>query len=147
MSHVATVDLHITDLESLKRACAPLGLEFREGQQTYKWYGTHVGDYPLPEGFSKEDLGRCEHAIAVVGGDSRTYEVGVVKRRDGKPGYQLLWDFWAGGHGLQSKVGDNCNTLKQSYTAEVAIKELKRMGRRVSRSVDAEGNIILRAKA
>ena len=45
MSHVSTINVEIRDLEALKEACKVLGLEFKEGQKTYKWFGRHVGDY------------------------------------------------------------------------------------------------------
>lgn len=142
MSHVATIDIHIKDIGCLKKACERLGLVFRENQGTYKWFGRHVGDYPLPEGFSKEDLGKCEHAIGIKGNEN-AYEVGVVRRRDGKPGYQLTWDFWAGGHGLEKAVGENCNRLKQAYAVNVAKKKARAQGMSVREKVNADGSIQL----
>jgi hypothetical protein len=127
MSHVATVELEVKDLDALERACKRLGLVLRLGQQTYKWWGTHVGDYPLPEGFTEEDLGKCEHAIADPN-NRHAYEIGLVKRRDGKPGYTLLWDFFGGGQGLQEKVGENCKALRQAYAIEVARKSMQAKG-------------------
>src|SRR6266446_5904173 len=103
MSHVAEIDMEIKDLDALKAAAQDLGLEFCEGQQTYKWYGHSVGDFPMPAGFKEQDLGKCEHALRVKGNPG-AYEIGIVPRRDGRPGYTLLWDFWAGGLGLQNKV-------------------------------------------
>ena len=112
MSHVARIDMEIKDLTALKAAAKLLGMEFLEGQTTYRWYGRHVGDYSLPEGFKASDLGKCEHAIGIPN-DKKAYEIGVVKRRDGKEGYTLLWDFWAGGYGLEAKVGKDGNKLKE----------------------------------
>ena len=142
MSHVATVELHVTDLESLKGACQQLGLEFVEGQQTFKWYGTHVGDYPLPQGFTQEDMGRCQHAIRLPD-NSRAYEVGVVPRRDGKPGYLLMYDFWQGGHGLEAAIGQGAKTLKQHYAAQVAVRQVSKQGFRVAQTVTETGAIRL----
>ena len=45
MSHVTVIQIELKDLEALKFVCEQLGLEFREHQQTYRWYGTHIGDY------------------------------------------------------------------------------------------------------
>lgn len=146
MSHVVAIDKEINDLDALKRACPDLGLEFREGQKTYKWYDQHVGDYPLPVGFSAEDLGKCEHAIVVTDANHNTYEVGVVRRRDGKPGYTLLFDFWNGGFGLIEKIGKDAGRLLKEYSAEVSIKELKRMGRSVVKSYNEDGDVVLRAR-
>lgn len=127
MSHVATVDVHITSLDELGKACKRLGLELVQGQQTYRWFGSSVGDYPLPAGFEVSDLGKCEHAIRIPG-DVRAYEIGVVKRRDGKAGYCLHWDFWAGGKGMEAVAGANCGKLKQAYAVEAAMSKARQQG-------------------
>ena len=131
MSHVAVVAVKIKDLKSLAKACQNLGLEFRENQKTYKWFGRHVGDYPRPKGFTAADDGKCDHAISVPG-NTNAYEVGVCKSRDpadGKDTHQLLWDFYAGGHGLQAKVGNNCDALVHEYTKEVTRKQLAQLAK------------------
>jgi len=147
MSHVSDVQLHIKDLAALKAACTALGLELVEGQQTYKWFGTHVGDYPLPKGFSKDELGKCAHAIRVKPGtegtSNKTYEIGVVSRKDGQPGFTLMWDFWCGGYGLQQVVGDDCNKLKQAYAVQVAARRLQSQGMRVQQVVGTDGTVRL----
>ena len=113
MSHVARIELEINDLDSLKAACKSLGLEFVPDQKTFEWYGRQVGNYPLPDGFTLEDMGRCDHAIRVPGAQ---YEIGVVKRR-GK--YTLLWDFWEDG-GLETVLG------MAAPVSSPAIPELRR---------------------
>lgn len=149
MSHVATVDLEIRDLDALASACRRLGLELMRGQTTYRWYGMHVGDYPLPVGFTAEELGTCEHAVRIAGdnvnreGGGAAYEIGVVRRRDGRPGYQLLWDFWQGGNGLQAKAGDDCNGLRREYAFEVARKQAMAQGFTVNEQRQADGSIRL----
>jgi len=145
MSHVATIELEIRDLACLIEAAKECGLEFLENQQSYRWYGVSVGDYPLPTGFRKSDLGKCDHALRVKNGNGSTYEIGVCARRDGKPGFTLLWDFWQGGYGLQAAVGTDGNKLKDAYAAAVATKELKRKGYRVQRTKNEAGKIILTA--
>lgn len=145
MSHVATIDLHITDLESLAKACPELGLEFCESKSTYKWFGKSVGDYPLPAGFKASDLGKCEHAIRVTG-NKKAYEVGICKQRDGKHGYTLLWDFWRGGYGLKDKIGLEAGLLKQAYAAQVACKQLRKQGLRVTVNKQANGTMKIVAK-
>jgi uncharacterized protein DUF1257 len=128
MSHIAEMDLDIYDLDSLEKGANELGLVLNRGQKTYHWFGRSVGDYPLPEGFTNADLGKCDHAISIPG-DSKAYEIGVVEK-DGK--YVLLWDFWNGGYGMEKKVGKDGGLLKQQYAAKVAIKELRRAGFQVS---------------
>lgn len=142
MSHVAEIAIEINDLECLKRAAKNLGMELVEAS-TYRWYGRSVGDYPLPKGFSKGDLGKCDYAIKIPG-NSQAYEIGVVKRKDGKPGYQLIWDFWQGGFGLTKVVGETGGKIKQEYAVELAIKHQRRKGMRCSRFQDEKGNIIVR---
>lgn len=127
MSHIAEIELQIKDLQALKEAAKALGLELREGQETYRWYGRSVGDYPLPAGFTKEDLGKCEHALSIPG-SPYAYEIGVVARKDGKPGYTLLWDFWQGGYGLEEKVGRNAIDLQREYAFAVSKAAARKKG-------------------
>jgi hypothetical protein len=144
MSHVASIEIEVRDLEALKAACRTLGLEFVADQRTYRWYGRHVGDYPLPQGFTVEDLGRCDHAIRVPG-NSLAYEIGVTRRRDGRPGYVLLWDFWRGGYGLEERVGKDACKLKQAYAVEAAKRAAQRAGQRfLGQSTKADGTVVLR---
>ena len=144
MSHVASIELEIKDLSALHRAAQTLGLEFRTGQKTYRWYGVSVGDFPLPEGFAAGELGQCEHALSVKDNPG-AYEIGVVKRRDGKPGYTLLWDFFSGGYGLQDKVGINASKLKQRYQVEVFRREMAKKGMHVTERIDANGKLRVEA--
>lgn len=138
MSHVAIIEIEVTDLAALAAACQRLGFAFRENQKTYKWYGRWEGDYPLPEGFSQEDLGKCDHAIRVPGAD---YEVGVAKARR-KPGYQLLWDFWSQG-GLTEKLGQKGEKLVQAYGVEKAKREARRQGFSVYETTREDGSVRL----
>ena len=140
MSHVATIDVQITDLDDLDAACRRLGLELVRGQQTYRWYGEHVGDFGLPDGFTEEELGTCEHAIRLNATQAAAlrdsfgddpYEIGVVRRRDGKPGWSLLWDFYQEGYGLERVIGQNAGRLRQAYAIEAAKRQAKRQGFRV----------------
>lgn len=144
MSHVAEINFECKDLEALDEACKVLGLALIMDQKTYKWYGISVGDYPIPTGFTAEDLGKCDHAITIPG-NKTAYEIGVVHRRDGQEGYHLLWDFWAGGYGMAEKVGGNQATkLQDEYLAAVTVRHMRRKGRQVQREVTAQGEILLR---
>lgn len=131
MSHLVTIKHQFLDLDTLATAAKECGLELVRHQRTFKWYGQSVGDYPLPEGFQVEDLGKCEHAIRIPG-DSRAYEIGVVRRRDGKPGWTLLFDFWGScGKALEDKAGHRCSGLIQQYVLAQTKKTLQRQGKRV----------------
>ena len=95
MSHVVNISTLLYSLEAIRLACKELGFSWRENQSTFKFWGSHVGNYPLPTGFKVSDMGKCEHAIGIPG---TTWEVGVVRRRkaDGSPdeGWTLLFDFF-----------------------------------------------------
>ena len=149
MSHVATIDIEIRDLDALDAACQRIGLQLVRDQKTYRWFGEHVGDYPVPQGFTVDDLGKCEHALRMPGDfssmadDCKPYEIGVVRRRDGRPGYTLMWDFFGGGNGLEGVVGKNCTKLKQSYAIVAAMRAARLKGFSVQESKQPNGTIRL----
>lgn len=137
MSHITKIDIEVSDLTALKAACRRLGFTFAEGQKTYVWYGRLVGEAPLPEGLSIDDLGRCDHAIGVPGAG---YEIGV---RASMRGFRLLWDSYQRG-GLEQKVGKGAGLLKQAYGIEKAKLEARRKGYSVYESRKADGSITLK---
>lgn len=145
MSHVAKMKVKVLSLDALKAAAKQLGLEFIKDQKQYKWFGKHVGDYPLPEGFSKADLGNCDYALRIKDKPG-AYEIGIVKNKNGKPGYTLLWDFWAGGYGLESVVGKDGQKLGQEYAVQVGLRNRLAEGYQVERKTDAEGNVFVTAR-
>lgn len=124
MSHVSQIELKIKSLDALKAACTRLGLQWMEGQKTYRWYGRFMGDYPLPEGVKVEDLGKCHHAIKVPGA---TYEIGVVEKQGE---YVLMWDFYSSG-GLERVLGQGGGKLKQAYSVEQTKLVARRAGYKV----------------
>lgn len=153
MSHVASVSLDIKDLDALETTCASLGLKLIREQKTYLCWGTGRSVEQLarwqnttqkammPEGFSLEDMGKCEHAIRVPGGHG--YEIGLVARRDGRPGYQLFCDI-SGAHDIKAHAGPELNKLKQGYAVEVAKKAARRAGYRVVKTtVRKDGSIAI----
>lgn len=130
MSHVATVGTKIKDLGCLKKACSRLGLEFREGQKNFKWFGKWVNDYhgsnaAYKHGLDPKDYGKCDHAIGIQDNHS-SYEVGVVKQEDGT--YGLVYDFYAGGGGLMAAVGEDCCKVLREYAREMTLKEASLSG-------------------
>lgn len=123
MSHIVKIEVEINDLASLKKACSRLGLEFRETQKSFKWYG--------------QDVAECDHAIAIPNNTS-AYEIGVMKA--GK-GYELKCDFW--NRQLKEKIGEGGGLLKQAYAIEKARAEALRKGFSV-RERNIDGRIELR---
>ena len=124
MSHISRIDLVITSLSDLDTACRALGFQFMNSQRTYRWFGRWVGDAPMPDGITADDLGKCDHAIRVPGCD---YEIGVVQRGER---YILLWDSWSAG-GLVEKIGPNAGILKQAYSIRRVRSEARRKGYRI----------------
>lgn len=145
MSHVLQIEgIPITDLDALAVAAEEIGCELVRDQKNYHWYGVSVGDTALPAGFSAKELGHCEHAIRVKGADRRTYEVGVVRNKTG-PGYVLLCDEWQNGYGLIEKIGQGAKTLRQHYNAELAARDRRRHGYKVTKQT-VDGRLVIRAQ-
>lgn len=140
MSHVVEVGIIIRDLDALESAGRRLGLELHRGQETYRWYGSFQGDYPLPAGLKEEDLGKCDHALALapdripINANSAPYEVGVVAQGDGT--YKLLFDFWGGGFGLQDAIGQHGGKLFDEYGLAVAEAQARAQGWMTERQAD-----------
>lgn len=133
MSHVSRIDLEITDLHILKKACQRLGFQFMEHQHTYAWYGRVVepDKYPLPEGLTLADLGTCDHAIKVP---TARYEIGI--KQLGRQ-YHLLLDYWDSR--LEQAVGPHGGKLKQAYAIEQTISAARKKNYRVVEAITNAG--------
>jgi hypothetical protein len=99
MSHIEACTTKVRNLKALEAAAKDLGAVFAK-ESNYRWYGRSEGDYSLPPGIKKEDLGKCDYTITVPG---ITYQVGVVIMPDGH--YELLYDFWGNGTHVRSPGG------------------------------------------
>ena len=131
-SHVVDVDVEIRDLDAFERACSNLGLTFERGRTNYRWFGQHVGDYPLPKGFSAEDMGKCEHAAHRT--DGKGYGLGLCKRGNH---YRLIFDFYgSGGSALEEKIGKRAKTITAAYSVEVCTAKARQLGWRVEQTKD-----------
>lgn len=145
MSHVVKVETIVESLDDLKAAVKVEGFEFRENQRTYRWYGRLVGDSALPEGVTEEELGKCEHAIRVPGA---SYEVGVVRRKDGK-GYELRYDFWGAGGLKVALGGEKAERIVQAYGVARVVSQARRLGHIVestTKTADGMVRLVLRAR-
>jgi hypothetical protein len=96
--------------------------QWKEGKRTYTWFGKFMRDYPLPEGFTADELGTCDHEIEIPG---CRYTIGV-KEKGGK--IHLLFDFWKSG-GLDKALGSDGGKLKQAYMLAKTIMTVKAMGK------------------
>lgn len=148
MSHVAVQsttpgDPMFKDMEALKLACQMLGLEI-EQRSNYAWFNRHVGDYPLPQGIPASDLGknakfviRLNDEMAAKHGNPHTkpYEIGMLEDPNNPGCFVPIYDFFAGGYGLEAVIGKPlfadkekkkptmlCPLLKQRY--EMALDAL-----------------------
>jgi len=108
MSHIAKIELEVTDLDSLSKACRQIGLNLVRGKTSFKWYNGN---------------GVCDHAIEVPGA---SYEIGLVLKEDK---YELQTDFWD--KGIESAIGKNGGLLKQRYAVERTRSEALKKGYRV----------------
>lgn len=121
MSHMATKKTKpgepvIVDLEAVKLAALNLGMNCEE-RTTYEWWGHSVGDYPIPAGFTKEELGKNAvlvlslseaqrlEAEKVYGRGVKPYELAVVADPANPGCWTLMCDFFNGGYGLSGVVG------------------------------------------
>jgi len=158
MSHVTKIEMPDTlaDLKALAAGCKRLGLELMTGQTKFKWYGQHVGDYPLPElpGYTKEEVleklsaGRCEHAIRDPKNPG-AYEIALWERKDGK-GYHVIYDFWSGGRGMSEAVGfdgKKCRKLSDAYKIAQVKRRAMRAGQRVVETKTKDGRVQLEIHA
>lgn len=132
----------VTNLDDLDAACERVGLTLVRNRKEYRWYGEAIDDQTAPEGFTLADLGKCEHSIRLADyEDGERYEIGVVRRRDGKPGYALLWDDFD--QLLRRKVGAGAGLLKQAYALSAARRTAMAQGFRVMEKKLANGKVQL----
>lgn len=112
----------------------------RIGKETYNWWGKHVGDYPVPQGFTKEELGKCNYCFGFPGRED-LYELGVVYR-DGK--FHLLYDFYGSkGQPLMDLLGKKGEKLLQTYMTNVLIKVQLQQGHKLKSVSDINGKKIV----
>lgn len=145
MSHMAAIELQITDLECLEEACKNLGLQLNRNQSQWRWYGRWMNDYSADDaaykaaGIKPEEYGNCAEHVITIPGSNSCYEIGVVKRRDGQPGWVLLYDFFAGGYGMSEKIDGvrkdgtpkRYGLLEQAYAISKSAKQLRKEGFKV----------------
>ncbi len=151
MSHVAAATgFCVTDLDCLEAAAVEVGFTLKRGKRTHRWFGKWLNDWhdstraAALQGFDSSTFGHCDHALALTGGTSSDYEIGLTKRRDGGAGYEFVYDVYGPGHRLEQAGGENLVELRKRYEEKLARKHLTKRGNRITREVDARGRIILR---
>ena len=133
MSVMKTVSLKIKDLDAVEAAAARLGLVLRRGQTTFRQHSSHQDE-------------SCTHAISVCGKPD-AYEIGLTD--DGAGGFDLSYDAFNGGKGLMEIIsakgpsGHDAGLFEQAYAVELAKRDARRRGHRVTESTSADGRIVL----
>lgn len=143
MSHVATIDLIIKNMDALKRTCEDLGLTLKENQKTYRWFGKWVQDYHAEDaayknGIDPKDYGRCEHAVEVPGSN---YDIGIIKNPKGD-GYVTVFDFYGSGQAIHQKLGGpGLDKFRQHYAASATELEMANAGYYTEREWLPDGSL------
>jgi len=110
MSHFASIETQIRDIEALKAACAELGLTVVQNSQARGYENrTYQGEY----------------VIKLHG----PFDIALNRQSNGS--YQLITDWW-NGH-VEKQVGKNFSWLIQIYGVHKATIEAQRKGYSVSR--------------
>lgn len=146
MSHVvAHPDVCFSDFDALSAACEELGLEFRSGQKTWKYWGSWANDYHQQDaaykhGIKPEDYGKGDHAISVKG-DNTAYEIGLVSNPKADGSFMPVYDFYgAYGQKIQAKAGKNLEKLKGKYAEHAIRNQASKQGHAVRKVITPQGH-------
>lgn len=116
MSHVSQYETEagkpfITCLLSIATAAERLGLKVEE-KADYRWFGKHVGDWPLPEGWTASELGHNAVLVLSMSAEKKKemgiygdYEIGVVPDKKNPGAFTLMYDFFGQASRLDQIVG------------------------------------------
>lgn len=135
VSHISKVKVYVRDLAAFADACQSLGLQFVEGQKTFRTYNGARGV--------------CEHA-AIVPGQPKAYEIGLIRGSVNESGefeknaggdcFELNFDEWSGGYGMVAKAGAGCGLLLQEYACKTVEATAKKNGYELKRTKSADGS-------
>ena len=147
MSHVTTGKTCITSLEDARAAAEELGGTLVAGQESYTWYGRYLNDWDSERAAVRhgrvraEDLGKCEHVIRMPGHRQGSYEIGLVRRPDGK-GWDTVYDAFGGE--IEKAYGRSLSKLK----TEIGLRALRRTcrGRRITITRLEDGKVRARVQ-
>ena len=150
MSHVADVDLHITDLDALGAAAEAAGFELVRDVKIYNWFGSFLNDWndtdraAIHRGIPEELFGTCDHKLRRKGASEGEYEIGLT-RVPGREGYTPLYDSYGNGKQLERALGGaGLPALKQGYAAQVSAKQLRKQGYSVRITQQTDGKLRVR---
>ena len=120
MSHFTTIQTQIKDIDSLREACAELGLALLPNAEARGYGSTRQ---------------RGEFIIRLKG----PYDVALNRQTDGT--YGLSTDWWEG-H-VEREVGSNYGRLLQLYAVHKTAREARKRGLSVQRTQRTDGSIKL----
>ena len=133
MSHVTTGELCITNLDYAEIAAKRLGGRLVRGLKTFNWYGVWLDDWRDENraasmmGIDPKTFGQCDHAIVMDDAVSGSYEIGLVKRKDGK-GFDAIYDVWGPGETLEDRFGEGLSSLKTEIGVVTAMRTYAQLG-------------------
>jgi Protein of unknown function (DUF1257) len=147
VSHVvAHPEVCFNDFDALKSSCEELGLEFRQDQKTWKYWGSWANDYHQEDaaykhGIEPKDYGKGLHAIAVKG-DKEAYEIGLVLSPKDDGSFMPVYDFY-GQHGkkIQQKAGAKLEKLRGKYAEHAIRNQAQKQGHAVRKVVSPQGHV------
>lgn len=141
MSHVVASKVFVSSLSDAREVGDELGFNLVENVSTYAWYGSWQNDFSgetaaVDNGYNPKDLGKCEHKLRRKDHTSGMYEIGLCKRPDGKPGWELVYDNWGGGgKAIEEKAGKGLGLFKAHLGAHAMVKQARREGYRITKTV------------
>tara|TARA_R110000824_G_scaffold18243_9_gene72628 strand:+ start:612 stop:1067 length:456 start_codon:yes stop_codon:yes gene_type:complete len=143
MSHVTTGEMCITNLDYAEIAAKRLGGKLIRGQKTFEWFGKWLDDWQEERaasvrGVNPETFGQCDHVITMNDAEEGDYEIGLVKRADGK-GYDAVYDLWGPGEKLEKKFGVGLRDLKTEIGVVTSMKTYGTMGYQVKETKNQQG--------
>ena len=142
MSHVTTGEMCITNLDYAEIAAKRLGGRLVRNQKTFEWYGEWLNDWSeeraAVSGISPETFGQCDHAILMNDAEEGDYEIGLVRREDGK-GWDAIYDVYGPGSKLEDKFGIGLFKLKTEIGVVTSMKTYGRMGYQVKERTNTQG--------
>jgi|TARA_R110000824_G_scaffold132891_2_gene295483 hypothetical protein len=143
MSHVTTGEMCITNLDYAEIAAKRLGGKLIRDQKTFEWYGEWLNDWSgaraaVSRGIDPATFGQCDHAIVMSDAVKGDYEIGLVKRADGK-GFDAVYDLWGRGEKLEKEFGVGLCDLKTEIGVVTSMKTYGRMGYQVKETKNKQG--------
>ena len=132
MSQVVSVTTkgQVKNLRALRKAASRCGLEFREGQTTYRSY-------------SRAPNKGADHAIGIPSGGKQSYEIGVVPEGNG---WSLKYDSFQGDldrYASEPHERTGLGRLMKYYHTEVAKEQAEMQGDLVTERQLENGDIEL----